>query len=81
MSTLEIGVSGKQSKSKGTSSQKEKEKESTNLDNDHTRSTKKVEEKLYNRVWVRNHAVIERELDFVSLEDILSKAPRIQRIA
>ena len=43
MSTIETGISGRQSKSKGSSSQKSKgkEKESTNLDYDHTRFTKK----------------------------------------
>ncbi|GFS32071.1 hypothetical protein Acr_00g0020660 [Actinidia rufa] len=67
-----MGGSSRQSKSKGSSSLKSKgkEKESTNLDYDHTRFTKKVEEKLYNRVWIRNGAVIERELDLVSLENI-----------
>ena len=49
---------------------KEKEKEPTNLDYDHTRFTGKLEEKLYNRVWVRNGAMIEREIDLVTLKDI-----------
>ena len=71
MSTMEIGSSGKQLKSKGTSSQKgkEKEKEPTNLDYDHTRLTRKLEEKLYNQVWDKNGAVIEREIDLITLED------------
>ena len=62
MSTTKIGGSDKQSKSKESSSQKgkEKEKESTNLEYDATQFTKKIEEKFYNRVWVRNGAVIER---------------------
>ena len=72
MSTIETGSLGKQLKSKGSSSQKckGKEKESNNLDYDHTRFTRKVEEKLYNRVWIRNGDVIEKEIDLVTLEDI-----------
>ncbi|GFZ18286.1 hypothetical protein Acr_27g0000250 [Actinidia rufa] len=59
MSTMEAGSSGKKSKSKG------KEK----VDYDSSRFTDKVKEKLYNRVWVRNGAVIKRELDLVILEN------------
>ena len=50
MSTIETGGSGKNSKSKGTGSKNEKEKEITNLDYDHTRFVRKIEERLYNRV-------------------------------
>ncbi|GFS37279.1 hypothetical protein Acr_00g0051090 [Actinidia rufa] len=39
------------------------------LDYDSYRFTSKVEEKLYNKVWVRNGAVIERELNLVMLEN------------
>ena len=49
---------------------KGKEKEPTNLNYDASRFTKKLEEKLYNRVWVRNGTVIEKKLDLVSSEDI-----------
>ena len=65
-----MGGSGRQSKSKGSSSQKGKKKEPTNLDYDHTQFIGKLEDKLYNRVWARNGAVIEREIDLVTLEDI-----------
>ncbi|GFS29100.1 hypothetical protein Acr_00g0005390 [Actinidia rufa] len=67
MSTMETRGSGKQSKSKGTGSKKGKEKEPTNLDYDHTQFTRKVEKNFYNRVWIKNGAVIERELDLVEL--------------
>ena len=70
MSTIETGGSRKHSKSKRTGSTKGKENELTNLDYDHTRFVEKIEERLYNRVWIRNGAVIERELDLVSLENI-----------
>ena len=62
----------RQSKSKELSSQKGKgkEKEQTNLDYDHTQFIGILEEKLYNRVWVRNGVVIEREIYLVTLEDI-----------
>ena len=63
---------GKQSKSKGSNSHKGKgkEKESTNLDYDATRFTRKIEKKFYNRVWVRNGTVIEREFDLNSFKDL-----------
>ena len=70
MSTMESESSGKHSKSKGTGSKKGKEKEPINLDYDHILFVIKIEERLYNRVWIRNGAVIERELDLVSLENI-----------
>ncbi|GFS42896.1 hypothetical protein Acr_00g0082390 [Actinidia rufa] len=60
MSTIEAGGSGKNSRSK----RKE------NVDYDSSWFTDKVEEKLYNRVWVRNGAMIERELDLVTLENL-----------
>ncbi|GFS34062.1 hypothetical protein Acr_00g0032030 [Actinidia rufa] len=59
MSAMEAGGSGKKSKSKGKES----------VDYDSSRFTGKVEEKLYNIVWVRNGAVIERELNLVMLEN------------
>ncbi|GFS38834.1 hypothetical protein Acr_00g0059720 [Actinidia rufa] len=72
MSTTKMGGSSKQSKSKGSSSQKGKgkKKESTNLEYDATRFTEKIEEKFYNRVWVKNGVVIEREFDLNSFEDL-----------
>ncbi|GFZ00922.1 hypothetical protein Acr_14g0005570 [Actinidia rufa] len=63
MSTMETGGSSKKSKSKSKSKGKE------NVDYDSSRFIGKVEEKLYNRVWVRNGAVIERELNLVMLEN------------
>ena len=39
------------------------------MDYDSSRFTRNVEEKFYNRVWVRNGAVIERELILVILEN------------
>ncbi|GFY97534.1 hypothetical protein Acr_12g0000750 [Actinidia rufa] len=59
MSTMEAGGSGKKSKSKVKG----------NVNYDSSRFTKKVEEKLYNIVWDQNGAVIERELDLVTLEN------------
>ncbi|PSS08084.1 ATP-dependent protease ATPase subunit HslU like [Actinidia chinensis var. chinensis] len=47
MSAMEAGGSGEKSKSKGKES----------VDYDSSRFNGKVEEKLYNRVWVRNGAV------------------------
>ena len=72
MSTMEIQDSGKQSKFKGSSSQKgkRKEKKLTNLDYDATRFTEKIEENFCNCVWVRNGAVIEREFELNSFEDL-----------
>ena len=40
------------------------------MDYDATRFTGKIEEKLYNRVWVRNRAVIEREFNVNSFENM-----------
>ena len=40
------------------------------MDYDDTRFIEKIEERLYNRVWIRNGAVIERELDLVSINNI-----------
>ena len=67
MSTMETG-----GKSKGLSflREKGKENEPTNLDYDATRFTRKIEKKLYNRVWVRNGTVRGREFDLISLKDI-----------
>ncbi|GFY80851.1 hypothetical protein Acr_01g0006600 [Actinidia rufa] len=59
MSTAETGGSSKKSKSK----RKE------NVDYDASRFTGKNEERLYNKVWVRNGAVIERKLNIVALEN------------
>ena len=65
MSITEMGGLVKKSKFKGLCPQngKGKEKQSTNLDYDATRFTGQIEEKFYNRVWVRNRAVIEKEFD------------------
>ena len=72
MSNTETGGSGKQSKSKGSSSQRDKRKdrEFIIIDYDATQSTGKIEEKLYNQVWVRNGAVIEREFNLFSFENL-----------
>ncbi|PSS08051.1 TRNA-dihydrouridine(47) synthase [Actinidia chinensis var. chinensis] len=59
MSSMEAGGSGKNSKSKGKE----------NVDYNSSQFTGKVEEKLYNRVWIRNRAVIERDIDLVTLEN------------
>ena len=67
---METEDSEKQSKSKGTGSQKGKGKEVANVDYDATRFTGKIEEKLYNRVWVRNGVVIEREFNVNSFENM-----------
>ncbi|GFY87682.1 hypothetical protein Acr_05g0013210 [Actinidia rufa] len=69
---MEMGDLVKKSKSKGSISQKGKgkEKESTNLEYDATRFTEKIEEKFYNRVWVRNGEVIEREFDLNFFKDL-----------
>ena len=56
---METGGSSKKSKSKG------KEE----VDYDSSRFTGKDEERIYNRVWILNGAVIERELDLVLLEN------------
>ncbi|GFS41392.1 hypothetical protein Acr_00g0074030 [Actinidia rufa] len=66
MSTMEAEGSGTKSKYKGNEK----------VDYDSSRFTGKVEEKFYNRVWVRNGAVIERELDLVTLES--SNIERLQ---
>ncbi|GFZ18577.1 transmembrane protein, putative [Actinidia rufa] len=59
MSTIETGGSSKKSKSKGKE----------NVDYDASRFTGKNEEKLYNKVWVRNGVVIERKMNIVALEN------------
>ena len=59
MSTIKTGGSSKKSKSKGKE----------NVDYDSSRFTIKVEEKLYNRVWVKNGVMIERELNLIMLEN------------
>ncbi|GFS29009.1 hypothetical protein Acr_00g0004960 [Actinidia rufa] len=59
MSATKAGGLGKKSKSK--------RKKSMNYD--FSRFTGKVEEKFYDRVWVRNGAVIKRELNLVMLEN------------
>ena len=51
----------------GNGFSKRKGKEPTNIDYDATRFTKKIKEKLYNQVWVRNGTVIEREFHLISL--------------
>ncbi|GFY95309.1 hypothetical protein Acr_10g0006940 [Actinidia rufa] len=48
---------------------KSKSKRNEKVDYDSSRFAGKVEEKLYNRVWVQNGAVIEQELDLVTLEN------------
>ena len=55
--TMESGGSSQKSKFKGQ------------VDYDYSQFTGKVEEKLYNKVWVRNGAVIERKLNLVALEN------------
>ena len=70
--------SGKQSKFKGPnpsktqSTQKDKGKgnEAANLEYDNTQFTGKIKKNFYNRVWVRNGAVIEREFDLNSFEEL-----------
>ena len=78
MSTMEKGSgkgdksegSGKQSKFKGpnlsktqsTQKDKGKRKAASNIGYDDTRFTGKIEENFYNRVWVKNGAVMERNL-------------------
>ncbi|GFS29013.1 hypothetical protein Acr_00g0004980 [Actinidia rufa] len=59
MSTMKTRGSSKKSKSKGNE----------NVDYDSSQFSGKVEEKLYNRVWVRNGAVIERKLNLVMLQN------------
>ena len=59
MSTIETEGSSRKSKSKGK----------VNVDYDASRFTGKNEEKLYNKVWVRNGAVIKRKLNIVALEN------------
>ncbi|GFS33396.1 hypothetical protein Acr_00g0028170 [Actinidia rufa] len=54
----------------GGSSRKSKYKEKENVDYDASRFISKNEEKLYNKVWVRNRAVIEKKLNIVALENI-----------
>ena len=51
----------------GGTSKKSKYKGNERIDYDASRFTGKVEEKLYNKVWVRNGAVIERKLNLVAL--------------
>ncbi|GFS32862.1 hypothetical protein Acr_00g0025140 [Actinidia rufa] len=72
MSNTKTGGSGRQSKSKGSSSQREKgkDRELITIDYDTSRFIRKIEEKLYNRVWVRNGAVIESEFNLFSFEDL-----------
>ena len=53
----------------GGSSQKPKSKGKESVDYDSSRFIGKVEERLYNKVWVRNGAVIERRLNLVALEN------------
>ncbi|GFZ15886.1 hypothetical protein Acr_25g0002950 [Actinidia rufa] len=69
---MKTGGSGRQSKSKGSSSQRDKGKdiELIVVDYDATRFIGKIEEKLYSRVWVRNGAVIEREFNLFSFENL-----------
>ena len=59
MSTVETGGSSKKSKSK----------EKENVDYDASRFTGKHQEKLYNKVWVRNGVVIKKKLNIVALEN------------
>ena len=56
---MEVGGSSKKSKSMG--------KESVNYDASHFIG--KNEEKLYNKVWIRNGTVIERKLNVVALKN------------
>ena len=56
---MEAGGLSKKSKSNGKEG----------VDYDDSRFTSKNEEKLYNKVWVRNGAVIERKLNVVALEN------------
>ncbi|GFS40604.1 hypothetical protein Acr_00g0069500 [Actinidia rufa] len=56
---MKVGGSSKKSKSKGKEG----------VDYDASCFTGKNEEKLYNKVWVRNGAVIERKLNVVALEN------------
>ncbi|GFZ18293.1 hypothetical protein Acr_27g0000320 [Actinidia rufa] len=50
-------------------SKKSKSKGKENVNYDASQFTSKVEETLYNKVWVRNEAVIERKLNLVALEN------------
>ena len=86
MSTMEKGSgkvdksegSGKQTKFKGpnvsktqsTQKDKGKGKAASNLGYDDTRFTRKIKENFYNRVWIRNENVIEREFDLNSFEEL-----------
>ena len=72
MSTMDTGCLCKQSRPKGSSSQRDKgkEKESTNLEYNATQFINKIEEKFYNQVWVRNGAVIKKEFDLNSFEEL-----------
>ena len=56
-----MGGSDRQSKFKGSSSQRDngKDRELIIVYHDASQFTKKIEEKLDNRVWVRNGVVIE----------------------
>ena len=75
--------SGKQSKFKGpnpsktqsTHTDKGKRKATSNLEYDDTRFTDKIEEKFYNRVWVKNRVVIERKFDLNSFNKKLIVTP------
>ncbi|GFY91470.1 hypothetical protein Acr_07g0016660 [Actinidia rufa] len=72
MSNTEIRGSGRQSKPKGLTSQraKGKDRKLITVDYDASRFTRKIKEKLYNRVWVRNGAVIEQEFNLLSFENL-----------
>ncbi|GFS34035.1 hypothetical protein Acr_00g0031890 [Actinidia rufa] len=59
MSTMETGGSSQKQKSKGKES----------VDYESSQFVGKVEERLYNKVWVWNGAVIKRRLDLVALEN------------
>ena len=48
--------------------QKSKSKGKESVDYDASRFVGKVEEKLYNKVWVQNGAVIERKLNLIAQE-------------
>ncbi|GFZ14447.1 hypothetical protein Acr_24g0006370 [Actinidia rufa] len=61
---METGGPSKKSKSKGNEG----------VDYDVSRFTGKNEEKLYNKVWIRNGAVIERKLNLVALENTSIRA-------